>query len=1294
MANNELTLELGIDIKKIATAMQSVEKLVKDFPKTFKESTQENQRQINELAKSVSKDLGQAFKDSSTIANKSLDEIVSNIKNIGKATEEEAGKTEKNWANAFSRIGVIAGSLKGAGELFGGLLQPSIEMEKSMNQLSFVSQEVKENYDEVRNSISKMGKELPIKSTGELVNAMKDLAADGYNVANSLKLTEEAARAAVAGNTSVETSIGALKNVLGAYNLNITESTRVQDLLFKSSQMTGEAYGNLATNIAAAVPGVATMGVSFDNFLGSVTALSKMNVPVQESIGLMDMAAKQLNRTMGQAYMESHSLTEGLIDIYQQAGGEFDKIIEMVGKPELARAVIMLGQNAQSVKADFEELGNATGTMQAAFDLNANSMESMVELLKKGINSIRDSLVTNLFPIFKIILQGIIGIVEHINKFPTPLKMIISAFVLWKTASVALNVSGLMPILKNMGTFAKEAIPKAIKSLLSFIGITNASRLAFIAFTTTVTLGLGALLVFLPDIIDFVEGLFKIGDTAEGLKNVKEETNQLNDSYKDFQSNTVPIVKEYIELQDKLARGENLTTEETEKLQKATRALAEKYPELIDQSKSVNGNLVLQADAMKLLDTETQKYVAGLDNVIAKNRQIIKDIESGGGWWEKAKNGVSRGLYSMVGMGAEWDAEKMLEDSKKQSEAYSNIFEAALQKARTSKTQINNAIEFITNAGLANAGQKLINDWTNQIALYNNSLKDTKPATPQFTNPEEFQKQLETLKSQYTNTIDKVKGYKKDLNEAFNSNNKEDIKALSSHYSDQVKTQVQELDKTRKDAITFLLAAGKNLSDKEVNNIKKFFHIDLNSKDQKTTTKTAEVNIANIYKNLYESHVVKGADYKKKVEELLSDIENNSKFKSLQTKFDTGTINKTELKEYNEYITNRKNLTKEIQDLNKKEYADVLSAKKEFLELTKIQFDSHEIGTSGYIEALKKSSLEFEELILNCGDKAADALEQFKLGKLTEQQIKNVSDSLKETAPELEESFNTAIKAITDNDKIIKEIEKNQLKETLEKKLKAAENVVKDFGKIGISFKDSYSIINDAIAEVENQLANTLENDIETRAKYNEQIEKLNEQKREIEAQDITKTVFWAAQITNTLQQFSVGIGDALAMGFGKEGFQKLADTMKQGFKSLLVAFIDGLEKLMIGADIYTLIASMIPGMQVEAIKNAGLKIAAMIGLTALKGAVMAMATGGMVTKPTLVMAGEAGAEMYAPKKDFLTIARELIAQERQNMPNINSRQQSINVRLQMDPVEMIQKGSQLSGVIKLHEKIQNTLTY
>jgi len=62
---------------------------------------------------------------------------------------------------------------------------------------------------------------------------------------------------------------------IGAYGLEVDKSAEIQDKLFKASQMTGEAYGNISNAMSGAITNVATLGVSFDSFLGSVIGVYK-----------------------------------------------------------------------------------------------------------------------------------------------------------------------------------------------------------------------------------------------------------------------------------------------------------------------------------------------------------------------------------------------------------------------------------------------------------------------------------------------------------------------------------------------------------------------------------------------------------------------------------------------------------------------------------------------------------------------------------------------------------------------------------------------------------------------------------------------------------------------------------------------------------------------------------------------------------------------------------------------------------------------------------------------------------
>jgi methyl-accepting chemotaxis protein len=125
-------------------------------------------------------------------AREALESIEENTKKLANTVTSSTGDMMNGWGSAMARISVLKDSFAGIGKFASGFLEGPKQMETAMAQLTFVSKEVRENYDGVRDSLLAIGRSVPIKSTTELVNSMKDLAAAGFDVADSLKLVEEA----------------------------------------------------------------------------------------------------------------------------------------------------------------------------------------------------------------------------------------------------------------------------------------------------------------------------------------------------------------------------------------------------------------------------------------------------------------------------------------------------------------------------------------------------------------------------------------------------------------------------------------------------------------------------------------------------------------------------------------------------------------------------------------------------------------------------------------------------------------------------------------------------------------------------------------------------------------------------------------------------------------------------------------------------------------------------------------------------------------------------------------------
>jgi len=1084
--NNDISL--GIDVSKLLEGLKKAENEITNLHKSIKDGNKVGTETFTDFGKSVI----DVFKNTGKEGEKAFNELFDNINNSSK-------KFNENFINAFSKISVVKDVVAGAFSAVNSLISEPIQFEKSMGQLSFISKDVKENYNEVSDSLKKMGRELPIKSTSELVLAMKDLASDGYNTKDSLKLIEEASRGAVAGNAEVCASVGALKNIIGSYGLEVGKSAEIQDKLFKASQMTGEAYGNIANSMSGAITNVATLGVSFDSFLGSVTALTKMNTPIQESIGLMDMASKQFTASLGSAYMETHSLTDIMVGVYEKAGGEFGKIVDMGIKPELARAILKIGENANTVKNDISELSSSAGTMQQAFEINANNTENLTQTIQNNFNSVKDSFASALLPVVNEILQVFKNVMQWIGDLPAPVKTFISSIGILTTAFVTLKVTGILPIIADFKTFATKSVTdiigglgKAKVAFLSTTGITNGLRGAMSALGTAGPMALvtiaGLLLSFLPQITNWVKNLISSSKEAGGMfVDLKETFVNLWNTIKDLFSQLTAAINPIVTTLKDLFIGyiQNI-------FMPILKVWIEGFKKVVSFLKDV---FVVYIDIAITVIGVWIKIIKELVNSFIDFGRWIVDI------FPKAIDKIvnfGSSIYESSG------AIKFLVDGFKKG--VNTIIEIAVRLWENIKQIFNKIVDFVTNVG-------------NKIADFYKSVKEW----------------------------------------AFGK--KEEPIVLTA----KVETNVIE---------TTTKTEEKNVNVNDLNFSKK----DTNTKKEKEKDNTFEY-----YKFLIDAEKLGLENYIEEVNKLKQQILNNDNYKNLLA-MDYHTLNQQQRAQYIEYSKLLSMYDKSIEDETKK-----------------------------------------------ANDKIQKLFEEQK--KINEAKLKSLTDE--------------------------------------------ADKILTGFGKSGVSFNNAYSFLNKAIDEARLQ-------------ENNEILEKYINEKRKIEEQDITKTAFWVNQIGNAMQSLSQNFGQLLVSGFSSEGFKDVAKTIKEGFKTILVAIIDSISNMLYAGTITSLIEAIFN--PAKAVADAGILLAGKISLEVLKGAVMAMATGGVVNKPTLVMAGEAGAEMYAPVRDFRQEIRNIIVQERKNLPAINNyNNKKVVFEVKGDTFKI--KGRDLYSGVRIQQRLEDART-
>jgi hypothetical protein len=167
---------------------------------------------------------------------------------------------------------------------------------------------------------------------------------------------------------------------------------------------------------------------------------------------------------------------------------------------------------------------------------------------------------------------------------------------------------------------------------------------------------------------------------------------------------------------------------------------------------------------------------------------------------------------------------------------------------------------------------------------------------------------------------------------------------------------------------------------------------------------------------------------------------------------------------------------------------------------------------------------------------------------------------------------------------------------------------------------------------------------------------------------------------------------DLLTGGFGEEGFKTMADSMFKGFKMILNQTLDYVEKMLILGEAGSLVEAILN--PTALIKNAPLLIAAEIAIMGARSAIASwvpkFAEGGGVIGPTYLLAGEANKKEYIISAD--QVQREIHDFFRTEKQYYSQEQTQQTIRVELEPVEFVQHGSDLVAVVKKVEK-QNDIT-
>lgn len=320
------------------------------------------------------------------------------FRGIGDASTASASRIDSAYKSVSGTL-MKLGAAVSAVELAKGIYNFADRFERSMAEVTTISETVTNDLGKFKQEIIEMSTEIPVPAD-EAAKALYQIVSAGHDGAAGLEVLRVSAKAAVGGVTETVTAADAITSILNAYKKGAGEAENISDQLFTTVRLGKTTMGELGHSISQAIPIAASFGIESEQVLAAIATLTKSGTPTAQAVTQVRAAVKAASEQLGDGYFKTHTFQQGLQEIAKKAGGSEAKLRALVPEIEAMNGILGLtGINAKTAASDLEELMNSAGATEAAFQKMASETSSQLTILKNNVlaefSELGESMVEN-----------------------------------------------------------------------------------------------------------------------------------------------------------------------------------------------------------------------------------------------------------------------------------------------------------------------------------------------------------------------------------------------------------------------------------------------------------------------------------------------------------------------------------------------------------------------------------------------------------------------------------------------------------------------------------------------------------------------------------------------------------------------------------------------------------------------------------------------------------------------------------------------------------------------------------
>lgn len=327
--------------------------------------------------------------------------------------------------------------------------------------------------DDMRSLATTMGVDV-IDATGALYQAIS-AGVPKENAADFLKI---AAKAAIAGVSDLETSVAALTTIINGYGMEMSEATRVSDVMFSTVKIGVTNFTELGANIGKVTPLAAELGISIEEVGGMFAVLTKTlgaGKTAEAGTAIRSMLAEMSKEGMKafENFVEASgttfpnfiraggSVSDALKKMGEHAKSSGKGLMDMYRGVEAGMGALTLAKNetkdlADATKAIKEDAGSAetayrkmAATTSMAFDQMKGKMKEAGMVMGELLLPIVNDVIVALSDTFEWLGEKIKGMADWFREHPELLTQVGKAIKLIAVGLIAYNAVAILAAAKT-----------------------------------------------------------------------------------------------------------------------------------------------------------------------------------------------------------------------------------------------------------------------------------------------------------------------------------------------------------------------------------------------------------------------------------------------------------------------------------------------------------------------------------------------------------------------------------------------------------------------------------------------------------------------------------------------------------------------------------------------------------------------------------------------------------------------------------------------------------------------------